>query len=430
MIALTTKAAKRWKLKCAALSAVEAGAWVVDLLELDRGLLLVMIVHQDTLFTLLRPASEVKSLARVAEEISRVRPGEPVDPASVCRNGNRRVTGTITDMKRMIRVWVRHWELSVVEEKINDTPFSAIGMDLPRERFARPLEEGGGEMSRKKIKLKSTKGGRKGIDFGILLDGRAMERAHRGIAGGLDPSDPRDAAQEIIYDAFERRDVVERVRLARKALETYPDCVDGLVLLAEAAKDPGEKIAILERAVTAGEHELGPQCFEKDVGHFWGPLETRPYMRARQALAGALRAQGRLEEAADHLREMLRLNPNDNQGVRTVLLALLIELGRDDEATRLYEQYAGDSFAGIAYCRALLAFRREGDTADSRRLLAAAVKANRFVPDYLAGTKRMPRELPNFMRFGDDSEAIAASFEVAAAWRATPGALGWLASRG
>jgi len=126
---------------------------------------------------------------------------------------------------------------------------------------------------------------------------------------------------------------------------------------------------------------------------------------------------------------MLRLNPNDNQGVRTMLLPLLIELGRDDEAAQLVERYAQDPFATTAYCRALLAFRREGDSPASRKLLAAAVKANRFVPAYLTGTRRMPRTLPDHMGLGDGDEAVEATYEMAAAWRATPGALEWLASQ-
>jgi hypothetical protein len=30
--------------------------------------------------------------------------------------------------------------------------------------------------------------------------------------------------------------------------------------------------------VAAGERSLGPKAFEEDAGHFWGILETRPYM--------------------------------------------------------------------------------------------------------------------------------------------------------
>ena len=31
--------------------------------------------------------------------------------------------------------------------------------------------------------------------------------------------------------------------------------------------------------MAAGERALGPETYQRDVGHFWGLLETRPYMR-------------------------------------------------------------------------------------------------------------------------------------------------------
>ena len=70
------------------------------------------------------------------------------------------------------------------------------------------------------------------------------------------------------------------------------------------------------RGVEAGELALGPQAFKEYAGHFWGFLETRPYMRARAGLAGALLKLGDVDGAIDHFRDMLRLNPNDNQGIR------------------------------------------------------------------------------------------------------------------
>lgn len=137
MIALTARAAKRFKLIHAQLPAVEDGAWVVDLVKLFRGPLLVLLVHQDSLFTLVRQAKEVKSLDSAARTVARVWPEiEQEDRTAVFKNGNRRVTGSINDMKHMIRVWTRFEPLPRVEFKINDTPFSAIGMDHPSKRFA------------------------------------------------------------------------------------------------------------------------------------------------------------------------------------------------------------------------------------------------------------------------------------------------------
>src|SRR5439155_26746212 len=96
-------------------------------------------------------------------------------------------------------------------------------------------------------------------------------------------------------------------------------------------------------------------------GQFWEHLETRPYMRARLALAQTLQELGRQEEAFDHYRELLRLNPNDNQSVRYLLLPALLEHGRGDEADRLLSEYDGDLQAMWPYAQALRTFQVEGD---------------------------------------------------------------------
>ena len=121
-----------------------------------------------------------------------------------------------------------------------------------------------------------------------LPDRRAIEGVMRGLLGGLVGSreeTPLSQAQDLMYEAFESHDPKERVELARKALELSPDCADAYVLLAEQTKSRKEALELFEKGVAAGERALGPEAFQDDVGHFWGLLETRPYMRAREGLA-------------------------------------------------------------------------------------------------------------------------------------------------
>src|SRR4029079_15583338 len=102
---------------------------------------------------------------------------------------------------------------------------------------------------------------------------------------------------------------------------------------------------------------------------FWGFRKTGPYVRARLGLAHLLWTSGRCDEAVRHLQEMLRLNPNDNQGVRLTLAGILLFLDMDDELARLLGRYADEESAAWAYTGALLAFRRQGDTIEARRTL-------------------------------------------------------------
>jgi tetratricopeptide (TPR) repeat protein len=258
---------------------------------------------------------------------------------------------------------------------------------------------------------------------------RMLADVRGALGGGSKAPAAESRARQLIYDAWETSDVEQRESLAHQALSLWPDCADAYVLLAEEADNLKAKQALYEKGVAAGERALGPATFAEDAGHFWGLLETRPYMRAREGLAACLWALGRREEAVAHYQDMLRLNPGDNQGVRFALAGHLVELGQDEALARLLSAYDEDATANWAYTRALLAFRQGGPGDKANALLDEARKTNPHIPDFLLGRKRMPRHLPEMFSFGDESEAIAYIVEGRAAWKRSAGALDWLAER-
>lgn len=236
-----------------------------------------------------------------------------------------------------------------------------------------------------------------------------------------------DAAQDIVYDAWGSGDKKRRIALAKKALEISSLCADAYVLLAqETVGNLDQAIELYRQGVEAGEKAIGKAAFRDDVGHFWGLLETRPYMRARHGLAQALWDKGLQDEATTHYRDMLRLNPNDNQGIRYLLVDCLLVLGCDDEAAKLIKRYKEDGSAAWSWSRALLAFRRGGDCPESRSALSQATRDNPHVAALLLGEKKMPRQLPAYIGIGDKNEAVAYVHGATAAWATTPGVLAWL----
>src|SRR5215207_11185802 len=134
----------------------------------------------------------------------------------------------------------------------------------------------------------------RGKEFDSMDEARAFLEGLLSSGEGLqpipaEPSTPLERAQELLYEAFETGSHRKRVQLAKKALKVSPDCADAYVLLAE--EDAGsleEARELYQEGVEAGERALGRETFEEEAGHFWGILETRPYMRARQGLAVCL----------------------------------------------------------------------------------------------------------------------------------------------
>jgi len=263
---------------------------------------------------------------------------------------------------------------------------------------------------------------------GMLLDALANATLDEGSDLYADEAGDLDAAQALVYDAWDAPSRRRRIALAKKALAMSPLCADAYVILAQEAQSVDETLAFYREGLTAGERALGAAAFEEDVGDFWGLLETRPYMRARRGLAMTLWQVGEKNEAVAHYQDMLRLNPNDNQGIRYLLLDALLELDHDKDAAKLMKRYKDDGSAAWTWSGALLAFRRKGDDAASRKAIAAAVRTNPHVPAYLFGEKKLPSSLPEYIGWGDETEAVSYARGAAPAWAATPGALAWARS--
>ena len=269
-------------------------------------------------------------------------------------------------------------------------------------------------------------------EFGSIEEADAFLENMLREGGGVLPSAPApttplERAQDLIYEAFETESSQKRVQLAKKALKVSPDCADAYVLLAEeSAKSLQEAKDLYEKGVQAGERALGEETFEEEAEHFWGILETRPYMRAREGLAACLWELGEREEAIKHFWQMLELNPGDNQGIRYELAGWLLDEEMDEELGELLQRYEEDASAFWVYTRALWMFRKEGATKEATAALKEAIETNPYVPLYLLGHKSLPGALPELIGFGDESEAVAYFARALSAWLRTPGALEWL----
>ena len=266
-------------------------------------------------------------------------------------------------------------------------------------------------------------------DFASIEEANAFLQQVLERGGGqlprTEPSTALEEAQDVIYQALQAP-VARRTTLARRALTISPDCADAYVLLAEAATDPQEARQLYEQGVAAGERTLGAETFTQEAGHFWGLVETRPYMRAREGLAHVLWHLDERVAAIEHAQALLQLNPGDNQGIRYVLASWLLAV-RDAEALeQLLAQYPDEWTAHWGYTQALLAFRRHGAGRRADASLKRALQINPYVPLYLLGITAFPRELPAAYGMGDEQEAVVYVAEAAQPWLETPGAAEWI----
>lgn len=239
-----------------------------------------------------------------------------------------------------------------------------------------------------------------------------------------------DLAQELIYEAWEVADGQRQMALVRRALDISPLCADAYVMLAERPSiSLAERHDLYERGLKAGELAIGVERFEEFVGYFWGMLQTRPYMRARAGLAQTLWLEGRYHEAISHYREMLALNPNDNQGLRYILPAWLLHVKDDSSLENLLNnpRYEEDADAFMIYTRALFAFRKGGNSEKAKAFAEQAWQSNTHIPAGLTRRKVIKDSKTGLYTTGSEEEAADYLEEYRFAWEETPSAIQWLA---
>ena len=234
-----------------------------------------------------------------------------------------------------------------------------------------------------------------------------------------------ERAQDLAWKAYDTSDPERQIFFAEKALELSADCTDAYVILARFVRNPMQALDLLEHGLAAAERTLGPDKLEKSVGHFWHIVESRPYMRARLAVAECEWSLGRPDNAIAHLFDMLRLNPSDNQGIRYLLTAHLLEMGLDADFDRLIEKY-DESSTFLRFSKVLREFRRSGDSLPARKLLTLARAANKHVLPQMLNAGPPPEELPEEYSPGNANEAILYVADFGGGWKQTPGALTWL----
>jgi tetratricopeptide (TPR) repeat protein len=270
----------------------------------------------------------------------------------------------------------------------------------------------------------SEQGGQAPFDPKSLL--LQMERSLRKV-----PAGDIGESQECYYDAMEARSEIEAYRLLSRALELDPGNTDAWLLMLSyyPPKSVDEEIGTLRKIVAGAEERLGKQAFTEFAGHFWGFHETRPYMRARAALADALHRAGRIESASAEVEAMLELNPGDNQGLRYRLLACHLALGKLDDARRLFARYPDEfDFSTVfAWAKVLERFLA-GATEEAAQALAAAQKQNPASQAYVLGHRKVPKNPPDSYAPGSKEEAMCFAADLQTAWNAHPAAKKWLAS--
>ena len=129
MINLTQKTAKRFNINWKDLEERSGAFWKVDAVVMDRVPML-FIVNEYTLFTLVRRKSQFRDPLAIANEVITSCPWyrSPATP-SLGKNGDRKLTGSISEMKRMTVGFYSPEQINAMEMSINQGLFSYLATE-------------------------------------------------------------------------------------------------------------------------------------------------------------------------------------------------------------------------------------------------------------------------------------------------------------
>ncbi|MGB9691410.1 MAG: tetratricopeptide repeat protein [Candidatus Sumerlaeaceae bacterium] len=196
----------------------------------------------------------------------------------------------------------------------------------------------------------------------------------------------------------------EAESLLREALEIDPHNLDAQVLLI-GADTPANEARRLREIVRNAEANLGPAYFETKRGEFYVDPETRPYLRARQALMVALGAMKDYDGAIAEAEGMLELCPQDHIGVRDYLAGYYLAAEQTDKALALMdERYEADDGPVFQYAR-MIAHHRLGHEDEALEVLDSALEANPYVIPILLGVLNA-EEIAEDMSPGTPGQAL------------------------
>lgn len=210
------------------------------------------------------------------------------------------------------------------------------------------------------------------------------------------------------------------------ALQSF-DILDDVM---QAVWQIGVMIAAIEAPLIRPLQDHAVKLFKAVTGSVsvelpWGALQNRPALRVLADVILFGIDHGRREAVFPLMEDLvLRINPNDNHGLRETLARDYLRAGQHEKVLALCARYPGDMMPGIAFGQVLALFKlgRKGEA------LTALVEANEYLPEVvpmlIKDNPRQPKAESFGMIVGGKEQAWHYRQDALAVWQGD--ALDWL----
>ena len=216
-----------------------------------------------------------------------------------------------------------------------------------------------------------------------------------------------DDAYELLEKAEKSKSKKQAIKYAKEAYDMCPDCFDAILFQVHLEDNPLKRMKLLNEGLEFEKDRLEEKgYFEKEnIGHFYEIFETRPYIRGLYAKADYLILDGKIKQARNICKEILRLNQNDNMGSRYLLMAIYAYLEEENDMLKLYKKYPEEDLEMLFPL--FILYYKLGNDKKALEYLNRINKANSHFIKFFKGTMKENMDIPyRHYAKGDSSEVI------------------------
>ena len=216
---------------------------------------------------------------------------------------------------------------------------------------------------------------------------------------------PLDDAYEILEEAQNAKTEKEAIKLAKKAYEKSRECFDAILFQCDLEENGIKRMKLLDDGLEFEKSRLTKEKYfdKENIGHFYGIFETRQYIRGLVIKAEYLLEEGKISQAENVCREVLRLNENDNMGARYLLMAIYATLEKENDMLKLYKKYPEEDLEMMFPLFAL--YYKLGNDKKAKEYLNRVDKCNSNFVKFFKGTIKESKNVSSgYYSRGDSSE--------------------------
>ena len=238
------------------------------------------------------------------------------------------------------------------------------------------------------------------------LNEKLQEFMQKYNAGEIDYTNTiLDDAYELLEKAENTKSKTQAIKYAKEAYDMCPNCFDAILFQCDLEENGIKRMKLLDDGLEFEKSRLTKEKYfdKENIGHFYGIFETRPYIRGLVNKAEYLLEEGKISQAENVCREVLRLNENDNMGARYLLMAIYATLEKENDMQKLYKKYPEEDLEMMFPLFAL--YYKLGNDKKAKEYLNRVDKCNSNFVKFFNGTIKESKNVSSgYYSRGDSSE--------------------------